>query len=196
MLTPNLTYQTHKVPSYLKGLVVRRARFDGHSLRLSAVIAELQTELARAVADRDACDVLLREWNDSIDLAHIAPVSAWKDRYGKLGLRNTVIRQLEGAGSAGLTTEAVTAHLAAQFNIKFLAKAQREDWASNSVKPILRRLVQRGMVERVDASDVGRSHKVWRRVQPVEGDFDSLVQQAEATGLAIKSGSKAGARPK
>ena len=210
MVNPKVSFPARKLPSYLKGLVDSRARADGHVQSLAPAVAAAREALVRATATlrrneaslsrahvaRDACDTLLRKWNEAIDTDDIAPVHAWKGRYGERGaLQRQVLVFVDAAGAAGVATGALADQLAALFDLTFLNRPARRRWV-DSVVGRLKVSVQRGLVERVPATDIGATGKVWRRAQPVANSLDSLVQQAETAGLAIKTGSKTGARPK
>jgi|GEM_PF-4648916 len=74
-----------KTPSYLKGLAETRARAAADVLRYQQIIDEVMVSLARAQAEVDACDMLIRKFDDRLDPTQIEPVAHWKGRYGKRG---------------------------------------------------------------------------------------------------------------
>ena len=141
MVNPKVSFPALKLPSYLKGLVDSRARADGHIERLAPAVAAATVPLARAAVHlkkheaslsrarvaRDACDILLCRWSEAIDTNDIAPVHAWRGRYGERGaLQKQVLVYVEAAGSPGVATGALADQLAALFGITFLTRPARQ----------------------------------------------------------------------
>ena len=72
-------------PSYLKGLAETRARVDADVQRLQKIHDEIAEKLAEATAERNSCDCLIRKYDERLDPNVIAPIQAWKGRYGPRG---------------------------------------------------------------------------------------------------------------
>lgn len=94
MVASNLTFDAHKVPAYLRGLVQNRARADGQIQRLTALLEDLQRELQHAHAVRDSCDALLSSRFASLDMSVVDAIGGWRGRYGKRGVFSLAMREL------------------------------------------------------------------------------------------------------
>ncbi len=190
MVNPKLTYQTKRVPSYLKGLVDRRARADGHVQRLQALLATWQEEMDEALATRDACDVLLEPWLAS-DGGGIDPVNAWKGRYGARGTLVGAVRHfLQEAGTAGISTTDLAKCVVEMLMLEFVDAKHRRAWVKTGIKSPLVKMVKLGTVERwtqpTPASGRARP-SVWRFVPQAEQSISELSALAAASGLGIAS---------
>jgi len=56
-----------KTPSYLKGLAETRARAAGDVLRLQQILDQVKESLAKAQAEVEACDVLIKKFDDRLE---------------------------------------------------------------------------------------------------------------------------------
>ena len=74
-----------KTPSYLKGLAETRARAAADILRYKQVIDEIMVSLAKAQAELEACDTLIKKFDDRLDPTQVEPINHWQGRYGKRG---------------------------------------------------------------------------------------------------------------
>lgn len=124
MVAPNFIYDIKKVPSYLLGLAETRARADGQVLRIEQAMAELQTELAKARETRASCDALIERYNSTLAAATIAPIKAWKGRYGERGaLLDEIKRVVREAYPGSVTSLNIADHLIRHFQLGFDATA-------------------------------------------------------------------------
>ncbi|OZA27088.1 MAG: hypothetical protein B7X93_09685 [Hydrogenophilales bacterium 17-61-9] len=200
-----------KTPSYLKGLAETRARADGEVLRLKALYDELDEKLAEArriqallddvarkmgeaVSRRDACDKLIRDFDDRLDPNLIAPIRAWKNRYGKRGeLKTAIERILQKIAPSEITTPELCLTLIAEFALDFSTKTERQKWAHNSVGNALKDLVEAGIVERLH-EPVARAGKIgrWRLKDHTIAGTAGLLEAATASGLTVSQAKRRG----
>lgn len=68
-----MTTPVRKIPSYRKGLAETRARADGDLIRLAKRQAELDTLAADALATREACDKLIKNFDVRFNPGLISP---------------------------------------------------------------------------------------------------------------------------
>jgi hypothetical protein len=155
-----------KVPSYLKGLVETRARADAYIQRLDAVIGEAQERLAKAKAERDACDTLIGAYNPSLDPNSIEPIRAWRGRYGKRGERVQALRDfVRAAYPQAVSTAEAAWHLALKFEMDFANAKAREQWKKMAVRNPLRLMAEQGEIERLELEGLeGLMTSSWRWV--------------------------------
>lgn len=200
-----------KTHSYLKGLADTRARADGEVLRLKALYDELDEKLAEArriqaifddvarkmgeaVSRRDACDKLIRDFDDRLDPNLIAPIRAWKNRYGKRGeLKTAIVRILQKIAPSEITTPELSLTLLAEFELDFSTKTERQKWAHNSVGNSLKDLVEAGIVERLH-EPVAHFGKVgrWRLKDHTIAGMAGLSEAATASGLTVSQAKRRG----
>lgn len=152
-----------KTPSYLKGLAETRARAAADVIRYQQVLDEVMTSLTKAQAERDACDTLIRKFDERLDPNLVQPVFHWQKRYGKHGaLRQTIIKLLKERTPHPVTTTEIGWQLQLKFDIGFAHWKERENWLANSVRNCLKKLVAEGLAEachdRTNKGEVGR----WR----------------------------------
>lgn len=150
-----------KTPSYLKGLAETRARAAADVLRYQQVINEIGVSLAKAQAEVDACDTLIKKFDDRLDPTLVQPINHWKGRYGKRGaLRQTIIALLQKMAPASVTTTEIGWHVQLTFDIGFNHWRERRLWMANSIGNCLKKLVKEGAVEpchdRDHSGEVGR----------------------------------------
>lgn len=187
MVAPNLNYQARRTPSFLVGLVDRRARADGQVQRLAAMLTDIRLELAKAIEHRHACDALLRSYYAGIEASEFQPIQGWMGRYGKRGgLAEAILRFLAAAGSAGATTSEVGTHLAGLFGLDFACPNDRKKWQKNSVGPRLRALTANGDVEPLHdpGTELGKVGR-WRLKQATPQTGASLLALAAARGVEV-----------
>lgn len=203
-----------KTHSHLKGLAETRARADGDMHRLQQLLDEIDPMLAEAVriqtihaqvtaklaaarAERDACDLLIRKFDDRLDPEQIAPIRAFKGRYGARGqLRATLIEVLRLISPAEVSTSELCILLIAELKLDFLTVAERARWAHNSVGRGLKRLVDEGVVERLHDPtlrdfSVGR----WKLKEHGPRGLDALGAAAEASGVGVSQAKRRGRPP-
>lgn len=134
MVASQLHYETRRTPSFLAGLLDKRARADGQVQRLTAMLTDIRSELAQALEHRDACDDLLKNYYAGLDVAGIQTIQRWTGRHGKRGTIVGAIRAfLAAAGTKGVTTSEVGAYLAAVLGVEFATPQARKKWMQNAV---------------------------------------------------------------
>lgn len=155
-----------KVPSYLKGLVETRARADAYVQRLEAVIREAEERLAKAMAEREACDTLISAYNPNLNPDSIEPIRAWRGKYGKRGEKAQALREfVRAAYPAAVSTAEATWHLILKFEMDFATAEAREAWKKTAVRNPLRVMAERGEIERLELQGLeGLMTASWRWV--------------------------------
>lgn len=155
-----------KTPSYLKGLAETRARAAADVLRYKQVIDEVTAGLAKAQAELEACDTLIKKFDDRLDPTLIEPVLHWKGRYGKRGaLREAILALLRERAPAAVSTPEICWAMQLKFKIGFSHWKERDNWRRNSVLSCLKKLVKDGLVDaRQDPSNTGFVGS-WRAVE-------------------------------
>lgn len=137
-----------KTPSYLKGLAETRARAAADVLRYQQVIDEIMVNLNKAKAEIDACDQLIKKFDERLDPALIEPVLHWKGRYGKRGaLREAILALLQEQAPAAVTTTEIGWQMQLKFDIGFNHWTERKRWMTNSIGNCLKKLVKDGLLE-------------------------------------------------
>jgi len=137
-----------KTPSYLKGLAETRARVANDVLCFQQLIAELQEKLTCAQTELDACDTLIRKFDDRLDPNQVEPIKGWQGRYGKRGaLRAAILKLLKEHAPRELTTTAIGWAMQEEFKLVFYVPDEREAWLANSVRNCLKKLVKEGLAE-------------------------------------------------
>lgn len=154
-----------KTPSYLKGLAETRARVAADVLRYQQVLDEVTASLAKAQAELEACDTLIKKFDDRLDPALIEPVLHWKGRYGKRGaLREAILDLLRDQAPAAVPTPEICWAMQLKFKIGFSHWKERDNWRRNSVLSCLKKLVKEGLVKQApDPSNTGSTAN-WRLV--------------------------------
>ena len=137
-----------KTPSYLKGLAETRARAAADVLRYRQVIDEIMASLAKAQAELEACDRLIKKFDERLEPALIEPVLHWKGRYGKRGaLREAILALLQEQAPAAVTTTEIGWQMQLKFDIGFNHWTERKRWMTNSIGNCLKKLVKDSLVE-------------------------------------------------
>lgn len=153
-----------KTPSALKWLAETRARL-AHDLadseRIQAVVV---TRTAKLRDDLAALDRTLTIYDPAIRPENVEGVQAHRAAYGKRGnLIGAIERLLKAQAPNYVSTEMLVLLLSAEFNLRFETRQEMVRWQKNVVGRALRKLVNRGDVEReqdpsVFTSELGR----WR----------------------------------
>ncbi|MFG6463729.1 hypothetical protein ACG04Q_19300 [Roseateles sp. DXS20W] len=187
MVASNLNFQVRSTPAYLRGLVDNRARADGQVRRLTELLADLQTELAKAHRHRDACDAMLQAHNADLARESIAPIHGTLGAYGQHGGLQAGIREcLTVAGTVGVTVTEIAAYLEEVHQLKFVSAKARSRWATNLVNPRLREFLARGEAERIgDALGRSSQGKRWRWKASEPQTVDALATRAAAHGVKV-----------
>ncbi|MFT4172862.1 MAG: hypothetical protein QM686_00045 [Herbaspirillum sp.] len=193
-----------KVPLYLKGLAETRARAHGDVLRLESLKAEIDVRLAEAQKALDACDTLIKKFDERLELTSIKPIRAWKGRYGSRGaFHEAVIRIIKAAAPQEISTTMLALELQAEFGLDFAHPNDRRRWVTNTLGNCLKDLIAAGMIERLHEArptgEVGR----WRW-KDSDLSLDHLRAQAAAAGVSVqqaddvheRSPSSTGTRPR
>lgn len=175
--------------TYLKGLAETRARADADVARYTKIHAEVTALLADAEATRASCDKLIRKFNVNLDPTAIAPIKAWKGRYGRHGaLQAAVRRHIQAAWPEALTTLQLGLLLQMELDLQFPTRSDEYRWYENSLRPAIRKSVRAGLVERVGCSpdklNVELAH--WRWKSDAALSMDHLLAQAEAAGVSVQ----------
>lgn len=187
MVASHLHYEARRTPSFLAGLIDRRARADGQVQRLTDMLNDIHAELAQALEHRDACDALLKSYHAGLELAGIRPIRGFMGRYGKRGtIADAIRRFVADAGARGVTTSEIGAHLMAVLGLEFNTPQARKKWMQNSVAVRLRELKAVGEVEpmhdaAVELGKVGR----WRLKTTTVSSVSSLLATANTCGVEV-----------
>ncbi len=136
-----------KTPSYLKGLAETRARAAADVLRYRQVIDEIMVSLTKAQAELDACDTLIKKFDERLDPTQVEPINHWKGRYGKRGaLREAILVLLQERAPAAATTTEIGWQMQLKFDIGFSHWKDRKRWMTNSIGNCLKKLAKEGLV--------------------------------------------------
>lgn len=152
-----------KTPSYLKGLAETRARAAADILRYQQVIEQVTASLTKAQAELEACDRLIKKFDERLEPALIEPVLHWKGRYGKRGaLREAILALLQEQAPAAVTTTEIGWQMQLKFDISFNHWTERKRWMTNSIGNCLKKLAKDGLVESGPARGRTGSAGTWR----------------------------------
>ena len=209
-----------KTHSYLKGLAETRARAAGSLQRLKQLRSEVQGKLKVAKADVEryqkleielvlkleeartdlkSCDWLIRKFDSRLDPSEIAPIAAWKGRYGKRGaLKEAVSRTLKARAPVALSIPDLTTVIILEFQLTFATDKAMKAWAHNSIGGVLKTLLLEGLVERIDApkTEWGGPTGTWRWKGDAEASLDELRSSAVVAGMQVKQAKRRGRPPK
>jgi hypothetical protein len=209
-----------KTHSYLKGLAETRARAGGALQRLKNLRSEVQRKLKTAKADVEryqkmevelarkleeartdlkSCDWLIRKFDSRLDPSEIAPIAAWKGRYGKRGaLKEAVSRILKDHAPVALSIPDLSKVIILEFQLTFATDKAMKAWAHNSIGGVLKTLLLEGLVERIDApkTEWGGPTGMWHWKGGAEASLDGLRSSAESSGVEVKQAKRRGRRPK
>jgi hypothetical protein len=136
-----------KLPSYLKGLVERRARSAGDIERLEQLRVLLDEEIANARKLLDSADTLIRDFSPLLDPSQIQPVKPRKGRHGKL--KPALLATLREVSPGTLPTNEIAFLVAEKLQIQFHSTADFRSWARRAVHRELSRYWEAGVVERI-----------------------------------------------
>jgi hypothetical protein len=167
-----------KVPSALKWLAEKRGRV-AHDLQQTTAIAEqVGKKLERLTLDLASLDRVIQVYDAAIDPQAIAPIAAWKGRYGDRGaLKATVVRHLQVSAPEWMSTNNLEFLVLLDLQVGFATAAERKRWYENSFRRCLKKLVETGHVERLhDPLDCGSDVGAWRWRQDGAGTLASLQQ--------------------
>lgn len=181
-----------KTPSYLKGLAETRARAAGEVARYAAIIEEVQEKLASSRAELEACDKLIRRFDERLDPTEIEPVRAWQGRFGKRGaLREALVRYVKEAHPNSISTTELAIRAQVEFRLDFGTPNQRRTWVHDSVGGALKVLAARDVIERLHDPRVNSGMTgYWRWVAATQ-TLDGLSQLAATAGASVVEGAEA-----
>lgn len=130
-----------KTPAYLKGLAETRGRLAGDVLRYQQVLAEVTASLVKAQTELNACDTLIKKFDERLDPNMVQPIHAWQGRYGKRGaLREAIVELLQARAPEPVTTTEIGWQMQLKFGITFCHPKEREAWMTNSIGNCLKKL--------------------------------------------------------
>lgn len=207
--------EVRKTPSYLKGLAENRARADGEVIRLQRLLDDLAravaearrilslhesvlAQQAEAIAKRDACDTLICSFDSRLDPSQIAPIHAFKGRYGpRGGLRAAILEILQDAAPDYASTTEISMQVMTRLKLSFPTPAEKSRWVTNSLLCALKDLAEDGLTERLHdpaagSNAVGR----WRLKSAPDGALAELSAAAESAGLGVHQAKRRGRRSK
>lgn len=139
-----------KTPSYLKGLAETHGRALADVERLERLQVEVAERLARARDELNASDILIRKFDARLDPSRIQPIKHWQGRYGKRGaLTGAIVGILQEAAPEEVLTTEIVIKLQLEFGLDFATEKERWLWVKNSVLRKLKKLVEKGVVERL-----------------------------------------------
>lgn len=178
-----------KTPSYLKGLAETRARAAAEVQYLQKLVGELSQDLATAQAELDACDRLIRKYDERLNPTLIEPIKAWKGRYGPRGkLKETIVRLLKERHPKSMSTRELLIKLQVELHVDFITPAERMDWKRNSLLSQLRGLVEEGLVLRLhDTSTIKGKPGHWKWKGEGCQSLGDLAGLAKSSGVATNS---------
>lgn len=184
------TPEMKKTPSALKWLAEKRARVAGQLARqqhilervredaaeLELALSKLGTMRAAAEAKRAqyceelaALDKTVTIYDETLNPGNIAPIHAWKGRYGRRGaLRGYLLSVLKDRAPDFVTTTELALLTMNEFSLTFGHSGLRYLWCKYSLRGSLKALVLQGLIERQDPL-IGPGQGVgswrWRQVK-------------------------------
>ncbi|MBT9538311.1 hypothetical protein [Thiobacillus sp.] len=178
-----------KTPSYLKGLAETRARVSAEVLRYEQILNEVGQALEKGRAELTACDTLIKKFDDRLDPRLIAPIKAWKGKYGKRGaLQDAIIRILKERAPGPITTTELGWLLQLEFRLDFVDWREKRNWLHRSVGNQLNVLIERGLVERLHDRTVSTGQTgSWCWIGEGCKSLGDLAALAELSGVATSS---------
>lgn len=136
-------------PSALKWLAEKRARLAYELQQTTAIAAVVNAKVAGLTLDVAGLDRAITVYDSRIDPQAIAPVAAWKGRYGKRGaLQESIICNLKAYAPSWVGTDNLETLVTLERGISFETSAARRRWYDNSFRTRLKHLVADGYVER------------------------------------------------
>lgn len=172
-----------KTPSYLKGLAETRARVAAEVQRYQKLQDEIGQALATAQAELDACDRLIRKFDERLNPELIHPIKAWKGRYGARGnLRQALLDILKEKAPSALSTVELGIELQLRLELDFITSQERGKWLQNSVTRRLRVLVLEGLVERLHDPNIN-TFGYWRWKGEGCKSLGDLAELAKSSGV-------------
>ncbi|GEM_PF-1890797 len=176
-----------KTPSYLKGLAETRARVSAEVQRYQKLHDEIGEALATAQAEMEACDRLIRKYDERLNPELIQPIKAWKGRYGARGnLRDAMLTILKKRMPSAVSTAELGIELQIELQLEFVNSKERSKWLQNSVTRRLRMLALDGLVERLHDPNIN-TFGYWRLAGGPCESLEGLAVLAKSSGVAASS---------
>lgn len=179
-----------KRSSYLKALVERRARAAAEEERLLISVQALGRELAAAKRLKLSCDMLIRDYDPTLDGKRIAAVRPPVHFAGRRGeLTKAVGAVLDENKGCWLTTMEIAVRVAKRCRIVIRSKEAMHEWSHNSVAKQLKKLMNKGEVERLLDEDAATTWGVsrWRLKSDDGPSLARLRAQAAAAGGSARA---------
>jgi len=164
-----------RTPAHLKWLLNERAAVAGALRSLAVREAELLGILGAVAREREARErelaalthaVAYFERERSARSLVTAPVRAHQGRYGERGgLGEFLLGLLQTSAPQALDTVTLTERIVERFGVAFATARERERFIANSVRPALRRLHAKGLVEPLGVGRPGAGARQWRVTQ-------------------------------
>lgn len=198
-----------RIPTKLKQLAERRARVVGELNAVAPLeqivdqIAILKSQLEnmeslfsattnkkeRLLLEMAAIDKKFFESYPTVNTGSIAPIAAWKGKYGKRGsLKNFVYETLKSCSPASIPTNELGKLAIIEFSLVFDNSVARRTWYDNSFRGALRRLSTDGLVEqsqeKTSATHNALNH--WRLKQESRPTLASLSRQSSSIVAAFR----------
>ncbi len=188
-----------RTPAHLKWLLNERAAVAGALRSLAVREAELQGLLGAIAREREIRERELAALTHAVAYFEreraarppgVAPVRAHQGRYGERGgLGEFLLGLLRASAPQALDTVALTERIVERFGVAFAMARERERFIANSVRPALRRLQAKGLVEPLGTTGP-RAGARWWRMKAGELTLQELAATASATspqGCAINA---------
>jgi len=176
-----------RLSSAVRQLAERHARLKGRATQLEDQLANLSSELTKVRAQLAAVGTLLVGFDSRVELAQIAPITAWKGKYGKRGaLRAALLDLLKSAKGCWLSTPELSLLVRDSFGLTFATREELRGWEVGSLWSQLRRFVNEGLVEKSKAGSTHSDPACWRLTPtPAALTFDDLRALAVQLGLDL-----------
>lgn len=168
-----------RLSSAVRQLAERHARLKSRAETIEGQLASLAAELAAVSDQLAATGTLLVGFDARVQPDAIAPIAAWKGKYGKRGgLRTAILEVLKAVDGHWVVTPHLYLHLRHLFDLAFATQDGLEDWQC-VVRQQLRRLLKEGLVEKSRTG--GSRETAWRLApaprEPSLDDLRALVSQ-------------------
>lgn len=161
-----------RTPAHLKWLLNERAAVAGALRSLAVREVELLGLLGAVASEREARERELAALTHALAYFEreraarppgVAPVRAHQGRYGERGgLGEFLLGLLRASAPQALDTVTLTERIVEQFGVAFATARERERFIANSVRPALRRLQVKGLVEPLGTMRPGAGARWWR----------------------------------
>jgi len=164
-----------RTPAHLKWLLNERAAVAGALRGLAVREAELQALLGAVAREREMRERELAALTRAVAYFEreraprplgVAPVRAHQGRYGERGgLGEFLLGALRASAPQALDTVVLTERIVERFGVAFATARERERFIANSVRPALRRLQAKGLVETLGRVRPDGGAGQWRTVR-------------------------------